>query len=130
MNDVLREHIGKYCLVYFDDMLIYSRSPEEHLEHLKRILSSSSKHKLFAKLSKCCFALKQLQFLGHLLSADGMQLDHAKVAPVSEWPVPTSVTAIQQFMGLANYLCKFIAGFFAFAAPITDLTCPYGQQWP
>ena len=84
MNDVLHEHIGKYCLVYLDDILIYSRSPEEHLEHLKRILSSLSKHKLFAKLSKCRFALKQVQFLGHILSADGVQPDHAKVALVSD----------------------------------------------
>ena len=111
MNDVLREHVGKHYLVYLDDILVYSRSPAEHLEHLRRILHSLHTRQLYAKLGKCRFALKQVQFLGHILSAEGVQPDHAKVALVSEWPVPTSVTAVQQFMGLANYFWRFIAGF-------------------
>ena len=122
MNSVLKEHIGKYCLVYLDDILVFSTTPEEHVEHLRRILHSLSQHKLYAKLSKCRFALRQVQVLCHTLSADGIQPDPSKVQLVADWPTPKTVVAIQQFMGLANFFRRFIAGFPALAAPITDLT--------
>lgn len=121
MNQVLGPYLSKFCLVYLDDVLVFSRTPEEHTEHLRLVLAKLREHKLFAKLSKCRFALSSVHFLGHVISAAGIQPDPAKVAIVRDWPTPRNVHELRKFVGLAQYFRKFIQGFASMLAPLTAL---------
>jgi len=91
MNSVLAPHLDKFALVYLDDILIYSKSVEEHKVHLAAVLSLLEKHNLFAKRSKCAFGLSSVEFLGHVVSGDGIKVDPNKVRAVEDWPRPTNV---------------------------------------
>ena len=122
MNDVLRDVIGKFVLVYLDDIVIFSKNEDEHMMHLKIVLELLRRHKLYAKLSKCTFVKSELKFLGHIISAKGIQVDPAKVSIVKDWPVPQSKHDMQKFLGLANYFCKFIMGYAQLVAPLQKLT--------
>ena len=103
MNAVLGPELHHCCLVYLDDIRVFSKSPEEHLHHLETVLQRLKDAKLYAKLSKCEFGLKKVKFLGHIVSSDGIQPDSEKVKLVREWPVLDSVKACRQFVGLAQY---------------------------
>ncbi|KAL5580072.1 hypothetical protein UlMin_012514, partial [Ulmus minor] len=122
MNRVFRAYLDKFVIVFIDDILIYSRSREEHAEQLRTVLSTLSEHRLYAKFSKCEFWLDRVQFLGHVVSRDGISVDPAKIDAVSKWPVPTNVTEIRSFLGLAGYYRRFVEGFSTLAAPLTALT--------
>ena len=122
MRDVLKDVIGKYVLVYLDDIVIYSCSEEDHMLHLKIVLGLLRKHKLYAKLFKCKFVQSELKFLGHIISAKGIQVDPAKVSIVKDWPVPKSKHDMQKFLGLTKYFRKFIMGYAQLVAPIQQLT--------
>ena len=111
-----------FVLVYLDDILIFSRSPEEHQRHLRIVLEKLKQHQFRAKLSKCQFCLPELKFLGHLVGKDGIKVDPAKVEVVKQWPVPTTLTELRCFLGLANYFRRFIQGYSSLAAPLTALT--------
>ncbi|KAL5578044.1 hypothetical protein UlMin_019743 [Ulmus minor] len=111
MNRVFRAYLDKFVIVFIDDILIYSRSREEHAEQLRTVLRTLSEHRLYAKFSKCEFWLDRVQFLGHVISRDGIS-----------WPVPTNVTEIRSFLGLAGYYRRFVEGFSTLAAPLTALT--------
>ena len=94
MNRVFREYLDKFVIVFIDDILIYSRDPQEHAEHLRIALHTLKKHQLYAKFSKCEFWLDKVHFLGHVVSKEGIIVDPAKVEAVEKWPVPKSVTEI------------------------------------
>ncbi|KAJ9512384.1 hypothetical protein QJQ45_012998 [Haematococcus lacustris] len=104
MNQAFATVIDRCALVYLDDILIMSKSIQEHLSHLREIFSLLRKHKYFAKLSKCEFMKESLPFLGHIISKDGVAVDPSKVAAIKDWPVPTNLTALQSFLGMANYV--------------------------
>ena len=106
-----------------NDILVYSKTEEEHVEHLKTVLQVLREKKLYAKLSKCEFWLKEVSFLGHVISGDGIAVDPSKVEAVSQWETPKSVTEIRSFLGLAGYYRRFIEGFSKLALPLTQLTC-------
>ena len=112
MNNVVRDVIGKFVIVYLDDIVVYSKSKVEHYRHLEIVLSLLRNHELYANLAKCKFVQPELHFLGHIVGADhdGLQVDPWKVAIVKDWPVPKDRTALQKFWGLANYFRKFIMG--------------------
>ncbi|KAJ9519372.1 hypothetical protein QJQ45_023170 [Haematococcus lacustris] len=122
MNTVFKPLINKSVLVYIDDILVMSNSPEEHLVHLREVLQLMREHKLYAKMSKCEFNQPKLVFLGHIVGGDGIAVDPAKVQVVKDWPAPRSVKDLQAFLGLANYFRRFIPNFSAIAAPLTNLT--------
>ncbi|GJU78608.1 putative reverse transcriptase domain-containing protein [Tanacetum coccineum] len=122
MNRVCKPYLDKFVIVFIDDILIYSKSEEEHEVHLKTILNLLEKEKLYAKFSKCEFWLKEVQFLGHVVNRDGIHVDPSKVESVKNWKIPESSTEIRSFLGLAGYYRRFIENFSKIAKPLTLLT--------
>jgi hypothetical protein len=121
MNGVFREYLDKFVQVFIDDILIYSRTTEEHDEHLRLVLQCLREHKLYGKLSKCSFYQSRIHYLGHVISGEGIVVDPAKVEAIMEWPAPTNVMEVRSFMGLAGYYRRFVEGFSKIANPITEL---------
>jgi hypothetical protein len=115
------EYLDKFVMVFIDDILVYSRSKEEHEEHLCLALQKLRENRLYAKLIKCEFWMKQVAFLGHVISKGGISVDPSKVQDVLSWNVSTSVGDIQTFLGLAGYYRRFIEGFSKISKPITEL---------
>jgi hypothetical protein len=121
MNKVFMEYLDKFVVVFIDDILVYSRNEEEHEGHLRLVLQKLRDHKLYAKLGKCEFWLKQVAFLGHVVSKGGISVDPSKVQDVLSWKTPTSVSDIRSFLGLAGYYQRFIKGFSRISRPMTEL---------
>ncbi|KAI3734185.1 hypothetical protein L6452_13649 [Arctium lappa] len=122
MNRVCSPFLDKYVIVFINDILIYSRSKEDHEIHLRAILELLRGEKLYAKFSKCEFWLKEVQFLGHVVSKDGIQLDPAKIEAIKGWEALKSPSEVTSFLGLAGYYRKFIQDFSRIATPLTALT--------
>lgn len=122
MNNVLREHLDKYCVVYMDDILVYSRTLEEHVEHVRKILRALKKHNLRLKPAKCEFNKTKVEFVGIIISEQGLEVNPDKVEKVKDWPRPTTVKEVQAFLGFANYYRQFIEGYSGIAAPLSELT--------
>jgi hypothetical protein len=118
MNNVFMEELEKFVVVFIDDILIYSKSAEEHEQHLRVILNKLRAHELYAKFSECEFWLQEVAFLGHIITADGVKIDLEKVKAVSEWKQPTNVTEIHSFLRLAGYYRRFIEGFLKLTRPM------------
>jgi hypothetical protein len=121
MNKVFVEYLDKFVVVFIDDILVYSRSEEELEEHLCLALQKLRDNRLYAKLSKCEFWMKQVAFLGHVISKGCISVDPSKVRDVLSWNAPTSVGDIQSFLGLAGYYRRFIEGFLRISKPMTEL---------
>ncbi|GKC96067.1 putative reverse transcriptase domain-containing protein [Tanacetum coccineum] len=122
MNRVCKPYLYKFVIVFIDDILIYSKSKEEHVEHLKLILELLKKEELYAKFSKCEFWLSKVQFLGHVIDSEGIHVDPAKIESIRDWASPKTPTEIRQFLGLAGYYRRFIESFSKIAKPVTKLT--------
>jgi hypothetical protein len=120
MNKVFMEYLDKFVVVFIDDILVYSRS-EEHEEHLHLALQKLWEHKLYTKLSKCKFWMKQVSFLEHVISKGGKSMYPVKVQDVLSWNASMSVNDIQSFLGLAGYYWRFIEGFSKISMPTTEL---------
>jgi hypothetical protein len=111
MNKVFMEYLDKFVVVFIDDILIYSKNEEEHEEHLWLVLQKLREQQLYAKFSKCDFWLKEVSFLGHIITDGGISVDPAKVSDVLKWEPPRTVKEIRSFLGLAVYYRRFIEGF-------------------
>ena len=122
INNVLREYLDDFCTVYLDDIVVYSKTLEEHVEHVKRVLRALKAANLKVKRSKTEFHVRRIEFLGFIVTPGSIRMDPQKVKAVQEWPVPRTVKDIQSFLGFANFYRKFIAGYSALAAPLSDLT--------
>ncbi|KAJ9545199.1 hypothetical protein OSB04_024906 [Centaurea solstitialis] len=122
MNRVCRPYLDKFVIVFIDDILIYSRSKEDHEHHLRLILELLKAEQLYAKFSKCEFWIREVHFLGHVVNKEGIHVDPAKVEAVKKWEAPKTPTEIRQFLGLAGYYRRFIANFSKIAQPLTTLT--------
>jgi hypothetical protein len=122
MNRVCRPYLDKFVIVFIDDILIYSKTKEEHAEHLGRVLELLRRERLYGKFSKCEFWLDRVQFLGHVVSKDGIHVDPSKIDAVKNWRRPETPTEVRQFLGLAGYYRRFIEGFSKIALPLTQLT--------
>ena len=117
-------------IVFIDDTLVYSRSQEEHEEHLRTILQTLRQKQLYAKFNKCEFWLDKVVFLGHVISAEGIYVDPQKIEAVVNWERPTNVTEVRSFLGLAGYYRRFVEGFSKIAIPLTRLTRKNAKfQW-
>ncbi|GJY39717.1 putative nucleotidyltransferase, ribonuclease H [Tanacetum coccineum] len=121
MNRIFHEFLDKFVIVFIDDILVFSKSKEEHEDHLRTVLQILRQEKLYAKFSKCEFWLSRVAFLGHIVSSEGITMDPAKVEAITKWPRPTSVTEVRSFLGLAGYYRRFVDGFSRLALPLTKL---------
>jgi hypothetical protein len=121
MNTTLHPVLRKCVLVFFDDILIYSHNFAEHVQHVRLVLELLAKDQWQVKLSKCLFAQRQLRYLGHIISEQGVATDPAKVEAVLSWPAPVSVKELRSFLGLAGYYRRFVRHFSLIAKPLTDL---------
>jgi len=122
MNRIFRPFLDKFMVVFINDILIYSRTHEEHAEHLRAVLSILRENQLYAKLSKSEFWMTTVQFLGHVISTQGISVDPSKVEAVLKWERPKSMTEIRSFVGLARYYRTFMEGFSKIVAPLIQLT--------
>ena len=121
MNKIFMNYLDKFVVVFVDDILIYSKTEEEHAEHLRLVLETLREHQLYTKFSKCEFWLKEVGFLGHVLSKGGISVDPAKIQSIMDWTAPTTQTEVRGFLGLAGYYRKFVEGFSSIARPMTQL---------
>jgi hypothetical protein len=121
MNKVFMEELDKFVIVFIDDILIYSKSRKDHEHHLRIVLRRLRAHQLYAKLSKCEFWLEKIAFLGHILTAEGIEVDPSKVEAVSKWKHPSNISEVRSFLGMAGYYRRFIKGFSSIARPMTEL---------
>ncbi|CAI7874404.1 unnamed protein product [Closterium sp. NIES-53] len=121
MNHILRPLLDEFVVVYLDDILIYSRDMKQHIEHLRSVFEILQREKFYVKLSKSEFALKKVQFLGHMVSAPGVHVDPKKIEAIRTWKTPENVKELQQFLGFANYYNRFVPQYAKFATPLTNL---------
>jgi len=122
MNQVFRLYLDKCVVVFIDDILVYSSSYLEHEQHLRNVLKTLRENILYAKRDKCDFWLKEVIFLGHVISVGGIFMDPGKVEIVLKWKKSINVTEIWSFLGLMRYYRRFIKGFSTIASPLTKLT--------
>ena len=121
MNNIFSQYLDKFVVVFIDDILVYSKMEEEHDEHLRIVLQTLRKYNLYTKFAKCDFNKKEIQYLGHVISSEGIVVDLEKIKAIMEWPMPKDVADIRSFMGITRYYRRFIEGFSKIAYPITSL---------
>ncbi|GAB2268306.1 hypothetical protein Dimus_038707 [Dionaea muscipula] len=122
MHRVSEPFLDQFIVVFIDDVLIYSRSREDHAGYLRLALQTLRDRQLYAKFSKCEFWIDSVSFLGHVIDRHGVSVDRRKVEVVESWPRPSIVGEIRSFLGLAGYYRRFIEGFSAIALPLMRLT--------
>ncbi|GKV41594.1 hypothetical protein SLEP1_g49100 [Rubroshorea leprosula] len=120
MNQVFRLFIGKFVVVYFDDILVYSKNEQKHLDHLRQVFEVLKEQKLYANLKKCSFLTTSVTFLGYIITAQGIKMDPNKIDAIVNWPTPTSLHEVRSFHGLSSFYRRFIKNFSSIVAPITD----------
>ena len=120
MNQVLKPFIGKFLVVYFNDILIYSKTKATHYNHVREVLVVLQANELYINLKKCSFLTDKLLFLGYVGSADGIHVDEDKLCAVKEWPTPKKMSDVRSFHGLATFYRSFVRDFSSIVAPITE----------
>ncbi|KAJ4978086.1 hypothetical protein NE237_008866 [Protea cynaroides] len=121
MNKLFHPYLDRFVVIYLDDIVIYSHTLEEHVEHLKIVFKVLKHNQLYVKKEKCAFAQEEIMFLGHKVGGGTLAMDDSKVRAIKEWGVPTKVTELRSFLGLVNYYQRFIKGYSARVAPLMDL---------
>jgi len=119
MNRVFHPFLDKFIVVFIDDILVYSKSEEEHAKHLRIVLNTLATHKLYAKFKKCDFWMEKVHFLGHVISKEGITVDPTKIAAIIDWPRPSNMTKVRSFLGMAGYYRRFVRDFSKIASPLT-----------
>ena len=121
INKALAGMVDVFCVVYLDDILIYSSSLEEHWGHIRQILECLCKFQLFANLKKCAFAVQQVDFLGFVISVKGVVMDPSRVSTIADWPTPKTYQEVQVFLGFVNFYQCFVKDYSRIARPLTGL---------
>ena len=121
MNHVLRAFIGKFVVVYFDDILIYSKNLTQHLDHLRNVLNVLRGEKLYANFKKYTFCMEKIVFLGYVVIAQGIEMDEKKVKAIWDWLVPKSVDEVRSFHGLASFYRCFVKDFSTITEPLNEV---------
>ncbi|PKU63286.1 RNA-directed DNA polymerase [Dendrobium catenatum] len=127
MNEILKPALGRYCVVYFDDILVYSSTIAEHISHLQAIFDILRINQLYLNFSKCEMATDSVHFLGFIVSGNGVQTDPQKISAITSWPIPKSISEVRSFIGLANFYRRFVRGFSILVSPLTD--CLKSKTW-
>ena len=120
MNQVFRPYLRRFVLVFFDDILIYSRDEGEHIEHLRMVLTVLEENQLFVNKGKCEIGVTTVAYLGHVISGEGVSMDMGKVSAMLSWQIPRSLKELRAFLGLTRYYRKFIRGYAMIAKPLTE----------
>lgn len=120
MNEVLKEFLGSFVIVYLDDILIFSKSLDDHIMHIGRVFKKLREEKLLINLKKCSFVKKELVCLGFVVSTEGLKMDPKKVKAILEWPTPRTTTEVRSFHGLASFYRNFIKKFSSICPPLTE----------
>ncbi|XP_073221531.1 uncharacterized mitochondrial protein AtMg00860-like [Cicer arietinum] len=121
MNDILKPYLRKFTLVFFDDILVYSTDMKAHAQHLQLVLDILKQNDLKANLKKCSFGQTSLEYLGHIISGEGVAADNSKVEDMKSWPTPTNIKSLRGFLGLTGYYRRFVQNYGRKAKPLTDL---------
>ncbi|XP_038982115.1 uncharacterized protein LOC120110620 [Phoenix dactylifera] len=129
MNKVFKLHLRKFVIVFFDDILVYSKSKEEHMKHLDQVLSILEEHNFYIKPSKCAFMQEELEYLGHIVSGQGVMVDPRKIEAMTDWPLPKDISALRGFLGLTGYYRRFVRDYGLIAKPLTNMLKKDGFEW-
>jgi hypothetical protein len=129
MNHIFRPYLRRFILVFFNDILVFSSSPESHKEHLRITLDILRSNQFFAKRSKCRFGCIEVEYLGHIISADGVSADPGMIKAMGDWPFPTTIKALRGCLGLTGYYQKFIHAYGSIAAPLTSMLKKNAFSW-
>lgn len=129
MNEILKPVLGKHYVIYFDDILVYSKSLSDHCLHLASILEILREHQLYINFPKCEFGTGEVHFLGFVVSSKSMLTDLQKFLAITEWPTPRSIAEVHSIIGLANFYRRFIKGFSIIVAPITNCLKDKTLRW-
>jgi hypothetical protein len=121
MNQIFQAHLKKFVLVFFDDILIYNNSLQDHLAHIKEVLTILRDNSLTTKMSKCTFATDKIEYLGHIIDVKGVATDPAKVKTIQSWAIPKTITQLRGFMGLTGYYRRLIKNYGLIYRPLHDL---------
>jgi hypothetical protein len=111
MDDILQPFTNTFVVVYLDDILIYSKTWVEHLQHIQQVLYTLRQHKLYANLEKFFFDMDRVHYLGYIIDQHGIHVDPSNIQGIHDWPAPTTLTKLQSFLGLANFYHRFVLGF-------------------
>jgi hypothetical protein len=122
MNRIFQPYLYRFVIIFIEDILVYSKNPQEHTQHLRIVLDVLRDKQLYAKFSKCKFWLSEVKFLGHVISQGGVAVDQSKVEAIQNWTRPKNVSEVRSFLGLAGYYRRFIMNFSQLALPLTRLT--------
>ncbi|GJX55739.1 retrotransposon-related protein [Tanacetum coccineum] len=129
MNEMFAPFLRKFVLVFFEDIFVYSRDMEEHAKHLERVLHTMQSQQLYAKMSKCVFGTTQVEYLGHVISGEGVSTDVSKVKAMQDWPVPVNIKKLRGFLGLTGYYRRFIKNYASISKPLTALLKKNAFKW-
>jgi hypothetical protein len=121
MNYISNPFLRKFMLVFFDDILIYKKSWEAHVQHVNRVLKQLKEKQCYAKPSKCAFGVQEVEYLGHIVSHEGVKVDPNKIKDIRECPIPKTLKKLRGFLGLKGYYRKFVKNYGQIAAPLTTL---------
>jgi hypothetical protein len=121
MNTIFKDYMRKFFLVFMDNILVYSSTLEEHIQHLTSVFQTLAHHQFLVKYSKCMFAQQSLEYLGHVITVNGIATDPAKIAAINNWSVPTNVKELRGFLYLAGYYRRFIKNYCVISHPLSNL---------
>jgi hypothetical protein len=129
MNSIIKPFLQKFVLVFFDDILFYSKSWEDHVRHVDKVLRLLKEQQLYAKPSKFFFGVKEVDYLGHIVSHEGVKVDPNKIKAMMDWPIPKTLKNLRGFLGLTGYYLKFVWHYGRIKTPLTTLTKKDAFSW-
>ncbi|KAF5468711.1 hypothetical protein F2P56_012852 [Juglans regia] len=129
MNCIFKPLLWKCVLVFFDDILVYSKTIEEHKQHLEKVLTILEEHHFFIKVAKCAFRKKEFEHLGHFISGDGVKVDKRKIEAMVDWPLPKDISALRGFLGHTGYYRRFVKGYGLIAKPLITMLKKDSFEW-